>query len=140
VLLSSPLPFGECECHVVHGAPLTAFASDTRPLLTEREVHTAIYFLAVQAARVPQSKRRCEGLVVDAGRSFIEQVTSSPEFFHRVMASAKQQGIVTESVEQSWLREGVESGQITVDADKTNVAIGMLRLASAIADQLEGMH
>lgn len=118
----------------------TLSANPGRPLLTELEVHTAIYFLVVQAARVPQSKRRYEGLIVDAGRSFMEQVTSSPEFFQRVMASAKQQGIVTESVEQSWLREGVESGQITVDADKTNVAIGMLRLASAIADQLEGMH
>jgi Protein of unknown function (DUF4238) len=118
----------------------TLSANPGRPLLTELEVQTAIHFLVVQAARVPQSKRRYEGLIVDAGRSFMEQVSRSPEFFQRVVASAKQQGIVTESVEQSWLREAVESGQIRVDADKTNVAIGMLRLASAIVDQLEGMH
>jgi hypothetical protein len=118
----------------------TLSANPGRPLLTELEVHAAIYFLVVQAARVPQSKRRYEGLIVDAGCSFMEQVSSSPEFFQRVMASVRQQGIVTDSVEQSWLRKGVESGQLTVHADKTNVAIGMLRLASAIADQLEGVH
>ena len=118
----------------------TLSANPGRPLLTELEVHAAMYFLVVQAARVPQSKRRYEDLIVDAGRSFMEQVTSSPEFFQRVTASAQQQGIVTERVEQSWLREGVQSGGIKVAADKTNVAIGMLRLASAVADQLEHMR
>jgi hypothetical protein len=118
----------------------TLSANPGRSSLTESEKDTAMLFFTVQAARVPQSKEKYRNLVVDSGSSFMKQVASSPEYFEKVLSSANRQGIVKESVEQSWLRDAVESGKITVRADETQVAVGILRLANAIVEHLEGMH
>lgn len=118
----------------------TLAANPGRSLLSESEKDTAIGFFALQAARVPQSRDKHKKLVLDSGSAFMKELVHSPEFFHRVIASGVRQGIVSDPVEQGWLREAVDSGEITVHADKTQLAVSILRLADAILEQLEGMH
>jgi hypothetical protein len=111
-----------------------------RSLLTEAEKDAALFFFVVQAARTPHSKEKYRRLIVDGGRTFMEALAYSPEFFNRAMAVAKRQGLVTNSVKQAWLREGVDSGHIIPHADPTQLSVGIFRLAYAILERLEGMH
>jgi hypothetical protein len=111
-----------------------------RSLLTEEERETAASFVALQAARVPQAKKKYEQLVFDSRRAFVEEMASSPEFFDQAMTTAKRHGVEMDSADQSRLLEALQGGHITLQVNKTASSLGILRLAHAIADQLDGMH
>jgi hypothetical protein len=118
----------------------TLSATPGRRLLTEDEKETVLFFFAVQAGRVPQAKDKYEKLIVDAARSFMEAFAHRPEFFSRAMAAAKRQGIEIDPIERERLIEAVDGGHIIPYADKTQVSVGILRLAYAVLDQVDGMH
>jgi hypothetical protein len=113
-------------------------ANPGRPFACAEELTTALWFLAIQAARVPQSKAKYERLIRENGQRFMQEVAYSQGFFQKVVSSATRFGLLDGPVEQSSLRTAVESGEIKVVVDKTHVAVGMLRLADAIVDKLEG--
>jgi hypothetical protein len=118
----------------------TLSANPGRPLLSGAERETLASFLALQAARIPQAKDKYERLVLDSRRAFMEKMASSPDFFATVMAAAKRQGFDIDAADQNSLLEGIRSGHIFPQSPKTEISIGILRLAHAIADQLDGMH
>lgn len=118
----------------------TLASNPGRPFVTADECETAIGFLVTQAARVPQAKRTYENMIIDEGRTFMNKVAFSREFFEEVVGSAVRHGVVEGPVEQESLREAVESGDLTVVADKTHIAVGLFRLASGISDAIEGMN
>jgi hypothetical protein len=111
-----------------------------RPFMTEEELATAAEFLSLQAARVPQSQRRYDNLIVEEGRAFENKLAYSPAFFRDVVTRAIASGAVDSSVNQESLREAIESEGIEVVADRTHVAVGMFRLADGIVDAIDGMH
>jgi hypothetical protein len=118
----------------------TLSANPGRPFVTKEELETAVFFLAIQAARVPQAKETYKTVLADSGQAFMEKVAHSPEFFDKVTAIARQMGILTESVDQQKLREAVDGGHITVHVDNTHVSIGILRLAYAILDKINNWN
>jgi len=118
----------------------TLASNPGRPFITHDELEIVMQFFVIQASRVPQSKRNYENMIADEGRAFMNKVAYSTEFFEEVVESALKSGAVEGSVEQKSLRDAVESGELTVVPDKTHVAVGMFRLASAIIDAIEGMH
>lgn len=109
-------------------------------LLSESEKDAALMFFVIQAARVPQSKAKYETLIVDGGHEFMEALARSPEFFNRVATVARRQGVAIEATKQEGLREAVDGGHIIPRADKTQLSVGIFRLAYAILDKLDGMH
>ena len=115
-------------------------ANPGRPFLTQDEIEKVIHFFAIQAARVPQSKRQYEKMIIAEGETFMRKIAYSKEFFDEVVSHAIETGVVDGSVNQEALREAFESGDIFVVPDKSHVAIGMFRLASGIADLIEGMN
>jgi Protein of unknown function (DUF4238) len=115
-------------------------ANPGRSLLTEEERETVASFVAVQAARVPQAKKKYERLVHDSRSAFVEEMASSSTFFDRAMAAAKRHGVEIDSGGQSRLLEALQGGHIIPQAHKTEASVGILRLALAIADRLNGMH
>jgi Protein of unknown function (DUF4238) len=118
----------------------TLSANPGRPLITDSEKESALMFFAVQAARVPQSKAKYEGLMLGGGRAFLEAMAYSPESFSRVVSVAQRYGVPIREHEQERLRETVDGGHIFPIADKTQLAVGIFRLAYAILDKLDGMH
>ena len=106
--------------------------------LQEREIVSS--FLALQAARVPQSKQRYEQLLCDGRNAFANEMASSPESFNKAMAIAERHGVVADSADRSRLLEALQGGHVVPQVHKTEASIGILRLALAIADQLDGMH
>jgi hypothetical protein len=108
--------------------------------LSESEKDILVMFLGVQAARVPQSRKKYDNLMVDCGRAFMEGVAYSPKFYGGVMAVAARHGVNTDSVTREWLREAVDSGHIFPVIDPTQSAVGIFRLTEAILDALDGMH
>ena len=118
----------------------TLSAHPGRPFTTEGELAAALEFVALQAARVPQSKAKYESLIVDSGRMFMNKVAYSPEFFQEVVTAAERTGVLDDSIRQDSLREAVESGEIKVATDKSHLAVGILRLTSAIFDQISSMR
>jgi hypothetical protein len=109
-----------------------------RPLASQEEIETVTGFLATQAARVPHARRTYEKIILDEGRTFMNNVAFSKEFFDKVVASAVCHGAVEGPVDQASLREAVESGGLDVVADKTSTAVGMFRLALGILDAIDG--
>lgn len=118
----------------------TLSANPGRPFVSEEELETAVLFLAIQAARVPQAAETYKTILADSGQAFMEKVAHSPEFFDKVTTTARQMGVLTESADQQKLREAVDGGHTTVHVDKTHVSIGILRLAYAILDRINNWH
>jgi hypothetical protein len=118
----------------------TLSANPGRSLLTEEERETVASFVAVQAARIPQGKNKYERLVIDSRRAFVEEMACSPEFFNKAMAAAQRYGVEIDSADQRRLLEAIRGGHIVPQVHKTETSVGILRLAYAIADQLDGMH
>jgi hypothetical protein len=118
----------------------TLSASPGRSLLTEEERETVASFVAVQAARIPQGKNKYERLIIDSRRAFVDGMKSSPDFFSKAMATAQRHGVEIDPADQRQLLEAIRGGHIIPQVHKTETSIGILRLAYAIADQLDGMH
>src|SRR5260370_2792043 len=109
-----------------------------RSLLSESEKDAALMFFVIQAARVPQSKAKYETLMLDGARDFMEALANSPEFFNRDANVARRHGVAIEATEQDGLREAVDGGHIIPLADRTQLSVGIFRLAYAILDKLDG--
>jgi uncharacterized protein DUF4238 len=118
----------------------TLSANPGRSLLTEEERETVASFVALQAARVPQGKDKYRKLVVDSRTAFVDEMSSSPDLFNEVMAVARRHGVEIDATERMQLLEALRGGHIVPLMHKTEESIGILRLAHAIADQLDGMH
>lgn len=114
----------------------TLGANPGRKFETEEELETALKFLSLQAARVPRSKSKYQQLIVNHGVEFMNKLAYSPEFFQEVAALAPRASMFEDSVEQSSLKEAIQSGAIKVVADKTSLAVGILRLTGAIFDRV----
>lgn len=110
--------------------------------LTESDKDTLLMFFCVQAARLPQSRKKYVASVVDCGHVFAEEVAHSTTFFQKVTAIAAKHGMAvdSDSATHKKLREAVDGGHIFRTVGKTESAIGMFRLAEAILDVLNGMH
>jgi hypothetical protein len=115
-------------------------ANPERPFLTEEERGTLGAFLMLQAARVPQAKEKYKKLAFDSRNADAAAVATSPQVFDTFMDVAQRHGIEVPPDFQSNLLKGLQSGDIFPIVDKTEVSIGILRLAHAIADQLDGMY
>lgn len=118
----------------------TLSANPGRSLATREEMETLAAFLALQAARVPQAKRKYEKLVFDSRGADANDVVSSPQAFETFLSVAEQYGIEVPSDYQSKLLEGLRGGHIFPVVHKTEASVGILRLIHAILDQLDGMH
>jgi len=108
--------------------------------LSEADKDTMLMFFAMQAARVPQSRRKYDALMLDCARAFMNEVAHSPGFYDRVMAIATKYGIETGSGDQARLREAVDGGHIYPVLAPTQSAIGIFRLTEAILDAVDGMN
>lgn len=108
--------------------------------LLESEKDTLLMFFSTQAARLPQSRKTYNNLMLDCGRAFMEETARSPEFFDTVMAIAQRHGVETDSFTQEQLREAVDGGHIFPIVDRTQSAVGIFRLTEAILDALDGMN
>jgi hypothetical protein len=111
-----------------------------RSLLTDEERETLTAFLALQAARVPQAKRKYEKLVFDSRGADANDVVNSPQVFDTFLSVAEKYGIEVGPNFQSKLLEGLRDGHIFPVVHKTEASVGILRLTHAILDQLDGMH
>jgi len=115
-------------------------ATPMRSLQTGEERETLSSFVALQAARVPQAKEKYKNLVLDSRRADAADISTSPRALNTFMNVARRHGIEVPPDSLSKLLEGLRSGDIYPVVDKTEVSIGILRLAHAIADQLDGMY
>jgi hypothetical protein len=118
----------------------TLSANPGRCLMTEDERETVASFVALQAARTPQGKGKYKKLVIDSRTAFVDEMSSSSDFFDEVLAVARRHGVEIDAAEQLQLLEALKGGHIVPQIHKTEESIGILRLAHAIADQLDGMH
>ncbi|MFZ0481647.1 MAG: DUF4238 domain-containing protein [Terriglobales bacterium] len=111
-----------------------------RSLATQEERGTIASFVALQAARIPPAKNKYENLVIDSRKAFIQEMASSSDFFDEVLAAAKKHGVEIDSTDRGRLLEALQGGHIVPQVHKTELSVGILRLAHAIADQLDGMN
>ena len=117
----------------------TLAAHPGRPFATEEELGTALNFFALQAARVPRSKAKYQDLILRNGQKFLEKMAYAPTFFQDVMTTALQVGVLERSIDQDFIRQGVGSKELKVVAEKSNLAVGILRLAAAILEQISSL-
>lgn len=115
-------------------------ANQGRALLSQKERETLTEFLALQAARIPQSKRKYEKLVLDSRSADATEFATSPLAFEWFVGVARSHGIEVPPDFQSKLLEGLRNGDIFPIVNKTEASLGILRLAHAIVDQLRGMY
>jgi len=115
-------------------------ANQGRALVSQKERETLTEFLALQAARVPQGKRKYEKLALDSRIADATEFATSPLAFERFMSVARRHGIEVPPDFQSKLLEGLQNGHIFPVVNKTDASLGILRLANAIVDQLKGMY
>jgi hypothetical protein len=115
-------------------------ANPMRSLQTVEERETLSSFVALQAARVPQAREKYKNLVLDTRRADATDISTSQQALNTFINVAMRHGIEVTSDSLSKLLEGLRSGDIYPVVDKTEVSIGILRLAHAIADQLDGMY
>jgi hypothetical protein len=110
--------------------------------LTESDKDTLMMFFCVQAARLPQSRKNYDALVLDSARVFMEEMVYSETFFRKVTTIAAKHGIEVDSdpATQERLREAVERGHVFPYVGPSQSAVGMFRLTEAILDVLDGMH
>jgi len=110
--------------------------------LTESDKDALMMFFCVQAARLPQSRKNYDALVVDSARVFMEEMVRSETFFRKVTAIAAKHAIEVDSdpATQQRLREAVEGGHVFPYVGPNQSAVGMFRMAEAILDALDGMH
>lgn len=118
----------------------TLSANPGRSLLTDEERETLTAFLALQAARVPQAKRKYEKLVLDSRGADANDVVNSPQAFDTFLSVAEKYGIEVAPDFQSKLLEGLRGGHIFPVVHRTEASVGILRLTHAILDELDGMH
>jgi hypothetical protein len=75
----------------------TLSANPGRSLLTHEEKETLTAFLALQAARVPQAKRKYEKLVLDSRSTDASDIVNSLQVFDTFMSVAQKYGIEVDS-------------------------------------------
>jgi hypothetical protein len=118
----------------------TLSANPGRALETEEERQNLTMFLALQAARVPQSKRKYEKLVYESRKADANAIATSPETFEMFAVVAQRNGIELGADFQSKLAEGIRTGHIFPVVHQTERSVGLLRIAGGILDHLDGMH
>jgi hypothetical protein len=111
-----------------------------RTLCSEDEPEALAAFVALQAARIPRAKETYRQLLLRGRQAVLSEMASSPEFFDKAIDAAKRCGTNVKPADQLRLLEAIKGGHILPQVSKTESSIGILRLAHAIADQIDGMH
>jgi hypothetical protein len=87
-----------------HSLFKTLSGNPGRPFQTENELITAYNFLALQAARVPQTKDAYEKLIIQNGQAFLHDMAYSPHLQQRLHRFSSTLTVAE-------MQEAVNSGQ-----------------------------
>lgn len=131
--------FGQYE-GAAHALFQTLSANPGRALVNEQERDSLTMFLALQAARVPQSKRKYERLVYESRMADANDVAMSADTFEMFADVAQRHGIDLPSDFKTKLAEGINTGHIFPVVHQNERSVGLLRIAHGILDNLDGMH